>query len=546
MSDTNDSLPPTKATDEVSPAKPNYQASTSYGWRFWAIFLALGLTSLLSAIEGTVTSTALPTISGDLHAGSKYVWFVNAYFLTSLACLPLFGQFADIFGRRWLTIGLVAIFALGSGISGGATNLGMLIAGRAVQGVGGGGILLMVEMLVCDLVPLRDRGTFMGYIFGIFMIGTSLGPFIGGVIVSNTTWRWAFYINLPVAGASLILLTLFLHVGHEGKGTVVQRLRRIDYTGNVILVAATSAILIALSFGGSDYPWGSYHVLVPLILGFAGIGLFVAWEASPWCKEPTIPLHLLGNRTTLAALFLTFVHSLIAFFIMYFMPVYFQGVQGTSATRSGILLFPTVMTIVPGGLIAGVIMTKTGRYKPLHIAGFALVVLGIGLFIMLNRHSGIALYVVFQMISGLGLGLALTTLLPATQASLQESDTATSTALWTYIRTFGTVWGVSVPAAIFNSRASSLSSGVTDEVARSFVANGKGYDHATAAALAQLSPAARSEVVGVFEQNIRLVWIVATAIVGVSFFAVFFEEEIELRSDLDTEYGMRKENEKRK
>ncbi|KAK8058446.1 major facilitator superfamily protein [Apiospora phragmitis] len=164
-----------------------------YSWRFWVIFLALAVTSLLVSGESTVVSTALPSISGNLDAGENYVWFVNAYFLTSTACLPLFGQMADMFGRRGLTLCIVAIFAVGSAICGGATSTAMLIGGRAIQGIGGGGINLMAQMFVCDIVPLRDRGRFMGVILAVFAVGTSLVPFLGGAIVEHTTWLWAMF-----------------------------------------------------------------------------------------------------------------------------------------------------------------------------------------------------------------------------------------------------------------------------------------------------------------------------------------------------------------
>ncbi|KAH7322930.1 major facilitator superfamily domain-containing protein [Stachybotrys elegans] len=521
------------SADTVTP-KPR----AKYSWRFWAIFLALAITSLLASVESTVVSTALPHISGALDAGENYVWFVNAYFLTGTACLPLFGQMADIFGRRWLTISIVAIFALGSGICGGATSTAMLIGGRAVQGIGGGGINLMIEMIVCDLVPLRDRGRFMGVIFAIFAIGTSLGPFIGGAIVENTSWKWVFYINLPVSGVSLALLAAFLHVNYERGPPTLQRLRRIDYTGNVILISSVTAVLIALSYGGTLYPWSAWQVILPLVLGVAGIAGFYFFETSPWCAEPMTPRRLFSNRTSAAAFFLTFVHAMSSFWIIYFLPVYFQAVLLEAPTRSGVLLLPTVITIVPGGLISGFIMSMFGRYRPLHLVGFAMMTLGISLFVLLDQQSRLAHYVVFQIIAGIGSGLALTTLLPATQAALSEKDTASSTAVWSFVRSFGTVWGVSVPAAIFNSRADSLAYTITDPAIQGAVANGQAYSHASSEFLNTLSLTSREQVVGVFADSLRTVWIVAVVITGLSFFVVFVEKEIALRSDLETEYGL--------
>ncbi|RYP45621.1 hypothetical protein DL768_008058 [Monosporascus sp. mg162] len=533
------------STDDPSANDATGDAKTSYSWRFWAIFLALAVTSLLAAVESTVTSTALPVISGDLNSGELYVWFVAAYSLTSTAFTPLFGQVADVFGRRWLTIGIVAIFALGSGISGGATSTPMLIGGRAVQGIGGGGIILMIEMIVCDLVPLRDRGRFMGVIFALFAIGTSLGPFIGGAIAQNTTWRWVFWINLPIAATALILHVLFLHVNYNRDHSIAARFRRIDYTGNGILLASVTAVLIALTYGGTRYPWSSWHILLPLLLGFAGFALFMLYETSRWCIEPVTPPRLFKNRTSAAAFFLTFMHALYSFWILYFLPVYFQAVLLEGPERSGVLLLPTVIALVPGGMISGIILSKTGRYRPLHLAGFALMALGTGLFILFDQNTAAAAYVIFQIIAGLGSGLALTTLLPATQAALSEKDTASSTATWTFIRNFGTIWGVSVPAAIFNSRATELAQRIDDVSVRALVANGQAYSHTSNAFLLSLASNTRDQVVGVFNDSLRLVWIVGTVIAGVSFFVTFLENEIQLRDSLETEYGLeRNENKK--
>ncbi|KAI0100759.1 major facilitator superfamily domain-containing protein [Nemania sp. FL0031] len=533
-------------THEVSPTTSVIHGSSDgvsvkprgRGWRFWVVLVALGITSLGAAVESTVISTALPRIAEALDAKELYVWFANAYTLTSTAFLPLLGQMADIFGRRWIAIGVVAAFALGSGISGGANSATMLIAGRAVQGVGGGGIILMIEMIVCDLVPLRDRGRFTAVILGVFGIVSSLGPFIGGAIVEGTTWRWVFYINLPICGLSLILLLSFLHLNYDRSPSIAQRLRRIDYLGNIILIASVAAILIALSYGGTRYVWSDWRVLLPLILGFVGVGVFVLYESSPWCVEPVTPLRLFQNRTSAVSFYLTFIHSLLSFSVLYFLPVYFQAVQLKNPNRSGVLLLPTAIFIIPGSIVGGAVLSKFGKYKIVHLAGIALISIGTGTFILLDQNSSLATYVSLQIIAGLGTGLLLAILLPAVQAALTEKDTALSTATWSFIRTFGTIWGVSVPAAIFNSRSNDLSRRIDDPAVRALIAHGQAYSHATSDFLQSLTDHTRFQVVTVFSDSLRLVWIVATAISGASFLIVFLEKDITLRTNLDTEYGL--------
>ncbi|KAH8198396.1 hypothetical protein TruAng_007431 [Truncatella angustata] len=420
----------------VKPDAPKPPSKKEYSWHFWAI-------SLLASVESTVASTALPSISGTLHAGGNYVLPVLNHENRSTAFLPLFGQMADIFGRRWLTICTVATFALGSSICGGASTTAILLCGRAVQGVGGGGINLMIEMIVCDLVPLRDRGRFMGVIFAIFTIGTSLSPFIGGAIIENTTWRCVFYINLPISGVSLSLLGTFVHANYQHGPSTLDRLRRIDYTGNLILVGSVTAALIACDL---------------LLICMAGPNSVDPWLF--WDGRPMVPKHLFNNRTSAAALFLTLIHAL-------------------------------------------------------HLA----------------------LYVVFQIIAGVGPGLALTTLLPATQAALSEKYTASSTAVWSLVRSFGTVWGVSVPAAVFNRRADTLAYRVTDPAIRAMIANGQAFSHASSELPNTFSNTTRDQVVEVYNESLHTVWIVAVIITGVSIFVVFAEKEIELRDNLDTDYG---------
>ncbi|GKZ37168.1 hypothetical protein AbraIFM66950_008591 [Aspergillus brasiliensis] len=415
------------------------------GWRFWLIIAGLSITSLLTAVESTVPSTALPTISRDLNAGESYVWFVNALFMSSTAVQPLFGQLADVFGRRWPLISAVALFALGSGISGGASSTAMLIAGRTIQGVGLGGVNMLIDVVVCDLVPLRERGQVTALIFVVFALGSSIGPSIGGAFTQHVTWRWAFYISLPIAGTAMVFMILFLQVKSQKHTTLADKLKRIDWLGNIILVAAVVAVLIALSSSSASYPWSSWHVIVPLMLGLVGLIAFALVQITPrLCPEPTKPPRLFANRTTFAAFVISFLHGMLMYWELYFLPVYFQGVQLSTSTQSGVELLPTVIFTVPGALI-----TKTGRYKPIQISDFAFMALGMGLFSLLDQNSSTGAWVGFQLLAAIGSGFIVTSTLPAAQAALSEADVAISMATWAFCRAFGAVCGVSIPADIY-------------------------------------------------------------------------------------------------
>lgn len=226
---------------------------------FQAVMTSMAVSSLLAALDASAVSTAMPSMTNDLGSSQAYMWIANAYLLTMTAFTPLFGQTADIFGRRSLTLLAIILFAVGSAICGPAPNLGALVAGRAIQGIGAAGLNTMVEIVVCDLVPLRERGKFMGYIFAIYGLGTSIGPVIGGVFAGRVTWRWVFYLNLPLAGLSLLLVGLSLNTLPKKHATVTGALKVVDFSGNTILVAAVTSVLLAFIWGGGEQPWSSWR-----------------------------------------------------------------------------------------------------------------------------------------------------------------------------------------------------------------------------------------------------------------------------------------------
>jgi predicted MFS family arabinose efflux permease len=457
----------------------------------------------------------------------------------STAFLPLFGQMCDLFGRRWMMIGVVSMFALGSGISAGASSAAMMIAGRAVQGIGGGGINLMIELIVSDLVPLRQRGAYIGVVFAVFSLGTALGPFIGGAIVQRTSWRWVFFINLPIAGTALVLHVLFLRVSYDRETSIATKPKKIDYAGNGILIVSIVAVLIALSWGGSKYAWSSCHILVPLLLGIAGMAIFHWYETMPWVKNPTLPSRIFTRRTPAAALVFAFINFMLLFWAIYFLPVYFQAVLRMSPITSGVALLPTVLLSVVTGIIAGIILTKTGRYRPLHIASFALIALGFGLFTRFNASTSRAEWIVVQCVPAIGLGFMMTANLPAVQADLPESDTALATGAFAFMRAYGSIWGISIPAAIFNAQFDSLLHLIDDISIREQLSNGKAYSYANADLINNFPDnGLRAQVIEIYTRSLRLTWYVSLGFAVLGFLLCFVEKEIDLRQTLETEFGL--------
>ncbi|KAI1321917.1 major facilitator superfamily protein [Xylariaceae sp. FL0255] len=509
--------------------------------RFWAIIVAISFAALLTALESTITSTALPTIIADLGGGDLYIWAINGYLVALTSLQPLYGQLANVYGRRWPTIIATASFVLGSGICGGAKNIGQLIAGRVIQGIGAGGINVLVEIITCDLVPLRYRGNYLAIIFGLISLGTALGPFFGGLIVSNITWRWVFYLCLPVGGTALILLIFFLHVNHNKERGLANGLANIDWLGNLLFTASVTSVLVALAWAGVVYPWSSYQVLVPLILGFAGIIGFLFFEGSPFVPQAqTIPLRLFSNRTSTIAFVLTFLHSISGTWTLYFLPVYFQGARGYDPTYSGVALLPTILILIPFAITGGGIMSKFGIYKSIHYIGFGLLIIGFGTLTLLNENSPTGQWVGFQIISAAGAGIIIPTLLPAVMASLSDSDTAVATATWSFLRSFGLTWGAAVPAAVFNSRFDQLAPRyITNQVLKQMVTGGQAYSHATSAFLNSLDPTSRQEFILTVIGALKETWQVAIAFSGLGFLLVNLEKSIKLRDKLDTDFGIK-------
>ncbi|KXJ85211.1 major facilitator superfamily domain-containing protein [Microdochium bolleyi] len=521
----------------TSAAEP-VNAPTPKGWRFWVIFPTLMLVSLLVAVESTVTSTALPFIVHELDAGELYVWFANAYFLTSAAFLPLFGQLADIFGRRWVFISVVAIFTLGSGIAGGSNTPVMLIAGRAVQGIGGGGINLCIELVVSDLVPLRERGNYMALLFAFFALGTAMGPFVGGILVERSSWRWVFWLNLPLGGVALISLISFLRVKYDRTTAMSERLKRIDYIGTLILVGAVTSLLIGLSYGGTLYAWSDARIIVPLVVGILGLFLFHAYETASWVKYPTLPEQVFRRRTPAAALLLAFLSFMLLFWAIYFLPVYFQAVLLAGSTQSGVWLLPTVLVEVPLAVVGGALVTKTGRYKPLHLFAFGVMTLGFGLFARFDRWTSTAEWVIVQMLPAFGVGFMMSTNLPAVQADLPEEQVAAATAAFSFMRAYGSIWGVAIPAAVFNARFAVEAYRITDEAVRNQLSDGEAYSYVTAALIGSFSPETRDQVVDVFTRALKVTWLASIAPAALGFALVFMEKEVVLRTELDTKFGL--------
>ncbi|KAF7930902.1 hypothetical protein EAE99_004152 [Botrytis elliptica] len=504
-------------------------------YRFWCIIIALCTMQILCPLENTVVVTSLPAIVKHLDLGSSYVWVTNIFFLTGAVTQPLTG----LFGRRHIALLFVALYTLGSGICGGANTPAMLIAGRAIQGAGSGGMTAIMGIVISDLVPLRWRSAYQAILAVTYAFGMAIGPVVGGAIVQRTEWRWVFYINLPICAVSFALLWWFLRVKWDRELDLWDRLRRIDVLGNCLLVASTVSVLIALTWAGSLYAWSSFRVVVPLVLGLVGLVGFFWVESSGWIAEPVMPRRLFANRTSIIIYINTFIISILNYWIFFFLPLYFQAVRLSSPTRSGVQILPITLIAIPGAAIGALALSKWGKYKHLHIIGFALLAAGIGSFSTLTKSSSTAQWICLQILPSVGAGMVLDTLLPAVQAGVAEVDSAAVTASWSFVRSFGNIWGVAIPSAVLNIYSTRYADEIiTDPTARLALQNGNVYSSATREFIESFSEPTRSQIIGVFTKALSKVFLVGMVFPILAFLLSFWEREVKLRKVLETEFGL--------
>ena len=398
---------------------------------------------LLAMLDQLVVGTALPRIVGDLGGVSHLSWVVTAYILASTITTPFYGKLGDMYGRKRFFIAAIIIFLAGSALSGLSTSMAQLIAFRGIQGLGAGGLMVGAMATIGDIVPPRQRGKYMSYFMVVMMLATIAGPLVGGWITTAFSWRWIFYINLPLGGAALVYLMATLHMP-------ARRVEhRIDYLGGALLaVIATSVILVA-TWGGTEYSWTSAPVLVLIALAIFALVAFIAVERR--AAEPMMPLHVFQNRNFSLTMVMTFFVGVSLFGAMTFLPLYQQTVQGASPTVSGLLLTPMMVGSAITSIVAGQAVTRTGRYKMFPIIGGA--VMTIGMF-MLSR-LGVSITrletCIDYLVLGLGMGFLMQMVSLIAQNSVELRDMGVASSARMFFQQMGGSLGVAAFGAVFAS-----------------------------------------------------------------------------------------------
>ncbi len=414
-------------------------------------FAGLLLAMLLASLDQTIVSTALPTIVRDLGGIDQLSWVVTAYMLAATVSMPLWGRISDLHGRKRLFQGAIVVFLVGSALSGMAQSLGELIGFRALQGLGAGGLMTLAMAIVADIIAPRERGRYQGYIQMVFVLASVAGPLLGGVFVDHLSWRWVFYVNIPIGVIALAVISTSLHLP-VGKGRP-----RIDYLGAALLGAAITCLLLASTWGGQRYAWGSAEIVGLLGGAVALLIAFVAQERRT--PEPILPLRLFSDPVFDVVALVLFLTTCAFFAAIVFIPLFLQVVTGASATSSGLLLLPLLLSATLSTGVSGRVISRTGRYKLFPVTGLALMTVGLLLLSGMDPATSRVTSSAYLVVFGLGFGMVSQVLTLAIQNAVERRDIGIATASANLFRSLGGSLGVAVFGAVFASRLPAGSGG---------------------------------------------------------------------------------------
>ncbi|MEV4437635.1 MDR family MFS transporter [Streptomyces sp. NPDC049577] len=486
------------------------------------VFLTVVLGMLLAALDQTIVSTALPTIVADLGGGGHMAWVVTAYLLAETVSTVLVGKFGDLFGRKIVFQLAAVVFVGGSVFAGAANSMLMLIAARGLQGIGGGGLMVTAMALIADVIPLRERGRYQGALGAVFGVTTVVGPTLGGVFTDQATWRWCFYVNVPVAIVMVVMAARTIPVVRPAVRPVI------DYLGIVLVALGASALVLGLEWGGNRYAWGS-----PVIIGlFAGAVLLLTafLLAERRAAEPMLPLHLFRTPVFTVCSVLSFIVGFAMLGSMTYLPTYLQFVDGDSATLSGVRALPLVAGLLGASMLSGTVVGRTGRYRVFPITGTAVTALGLYLMSTMGATTGVWLESLYMGVLGIGIGLAMQVLTVAVQNTVPYHELGAATSGVTFFRTLGSSFGTAIFGTLYTARlVPNLRDALTHTPGVPLTAV------QSPQALHALPAAQRGPVVDAYAHTVNYVflWIVPVALAG--FAAAWFLREVPLRDSARAE-----------
>jgi len=483
------------------------------------VFLGLMLGMLLAALDQTIVSTALPTIVGDLGGLTHLSWVVTAYLLASTASTPLYGKLGDLYGRKIIFQAAIVIFLAGSALSGLSQNMNELIAFRALQGLGAGGLMASALAIIGDVVAPRERGRYQGYMGGVFAFASVAGPLTGGFFTDHLSWRWVFYINLPIGALALVVTSIVLNLPFRR----VQR--RVDWLGAGLIVAAVTSILLVTVWGGDQYAWGSPQILGLAAAGLVLLALFILQERR--AEEPILPPHLFANGIFRVSLLLMFLVAIGLFGALVYLPVFLQLATGASATNSGLLLLPLMAGLLCTSIASGQLITRTGHYKWSPLTGTFIMTIGLFLLSRMTIDTTRLTSGLYMLVLGFGLGGLMQVSVLATQNAVDRRDLGTATSAIGFFRNLGGAVGVAGFGAVFTNR-------LAHYLPQHLPASALGRFNVKAlqgspSTIHQLPPVLRDGIAQSFAQAIHVVYLVAVPIAALSFVVALFLKELPLR-----------------
>ncbi|WP_431949737.1 MDR family MFS transporter [Actinacidiphila sp. bgisy167] len=483
------------------------------------VLFGLMIAMLLAMLDNMIIGTAMPTIVGELGGLEHLSWVVTAYTLATAASTPVWGKLGDLYGRKGIFMASIVIFLIGSALSGMAQDMIQLIAFRAVQGLGAGGLIVGVMAIIGDLIPPRERGKYQGMMAGVMAVAMIGGPLVGGSITDNWGWRWSFYINIPLGVIALFMISAVLHLPKKNIKT------SIDYLGTVLLTVGITSLVLLTTWGGNQYAWGSPQILGLLVLGVAALAAFLYAETR--VAEPVIPLHIFHSRNFSLISVIGFLVGFVMFGAMTFLPLYQQTVQGASATNSGLLLLPLLLAMMVVSLIAGRVTTQTGKYKIFPIVGGGLMT--VGLYLLSTMDTGTTRFVsgVWMAVLGAGMGFLMQITMLIAQNSVEMKDMGVGSSSSTLFRTIGGSFGVALFGAIFTHQVQNT---MTERLGEAAAGATSGTAQLDPAGLAKLAPPVRDAYLHAVADGSHHVFLWGAVVSVLGFLLAFFVKEIPLRS----------------
>ncbi|TDT95437.1 EmrB/QacA subfamily drug resistance transporter [Streptomyces sp. 846.5] len=513
-----------QATAGPPDTEPNQESSG----RVRLVFLGVMLGMFLAALDQTIVSTALPTIVGDLGGANHLSWVVTSYLLAATATTPLWGKLGDLFGRKHVFIICIVIFLIGSALCGVSQNMLQLIAFRALQGLGGGGLMVLAMAVIADVVPPRDRGRYQGVIGAVFGVSSVVGPLLGGFLVDNLNWRWVFYVNLPVGVVALFVIATAL----KAKNPDVRP--KIDYLGTFLLAAASTCLVLITSLGGTTWSWNSVEVWGCAFGAALLIFAFVAVEQR--VDEPVLPLRLFRNPVFTVCSGMGFVIGLCMFGALSYIPLYMQVVNGNSPTVSGLRLLPMMAGLLITSIGTGQLISRTGKYKIYPIIGTALTAISLVLLAQVDDTTSDTVMGAYMLLLGMGLGLVMQVLIIAVQNASDFSDLGTATSGVTYFRSIGGSFGASIFGTVLNNQLNHRIS--TAQANGTLSAQFPVKEVLANPTIVRKAPAAQQPLLEpflhIYAISLQTVYLVAAAIAVIAFLLSLFLREVPLRTSTRT------------